>query len=207
MLFTSNENLETPINPGSNLVGWLHFGEVSSSADDHNNIIVQVRTMNWRRSWAVGATKVWAHNKSHDRNSNRWSIPSLSVRHTWLRSNVNRTKNFIVEWPRWRLEFMSTLYHDNRSFSWYPVDVENSVRVRDSRLKNCDKKRTGKQTLRPGTSTGATVQSWMETTGRTILRTVYYPNPSTGTCTTVYWILHTKKELKKGTSTSTIALL
>ena len=51
---------------------------------------------------------------------------------------------------------MSTLYHDNCSFSWYPVDVENSVRVRNSRLKNCDKKRTGIQTLRPGASTGNT---------------------------------------------------
>ena len=51
---------------------------------------------------------------------------------------------------------MSTLYHDNCSFSWYPVDVENSVRVRDSRLKSCDKKRTGIQTLRPGASTGNT---------------------------------------------------
>ena len=40
-----------------------------------------------------------------------------------------------------------------RSFFWYPVDVENSVRVRDSRLKNCDKKRTGIQKLHPGTST------------------------------------------------------
>ena len=52
---------------------------------------------------------------------------------------------------------MSTLYHDNCSFSWYPVDVENSVRVRDSRLKNCDKKRTGIQTLRPGASTRSRV--------------------------------------------------
>jgi hypothetical protein len=115
--------------------------------------IVQVRTMNLNTIVGGWSHQSWAHNKSHNRNSNTWSIPSLSVRHTWLCSNLNRTKFITVEWPRWRLEFMSTMYHDNCSFFWYPVDVENSVRVCDSRLKNCDTKRTGIQTLRLGTST------------------------------------------------------